>query len=91
MDPTTLSSKGQVINPKSVRDALQPAPGAVLRVVAGEDAVLPPPGPLFAATLPALAAGCLKRAPRSAPAGRDADQPLHRRAADEDLASLGGA
>ena len=58
MDPTTLSSKGQVINPKSVRDALQPAPGAVLRVVAGEDAVLPPPGPLFAATLPALAAGC---------------------------------
>lgn len=89
MDHTTLSSKGQVIIPKSVRDALQWAPGTVFRVVACDGGVVLTPEPLFAATLPAQAAGCLRLAPRRAPAGRDADQALRQRAAEEDLASMG--
>lgn len=87
MDHTTLSSKGQVIIPKSVRDALQWAPGTVFRVVACDGGVVLTPEPLFAATLPAQAAGCLKRASRPAPARRDPDQALRQRAAEEDLAT----
>lgn len=87
MDHTTLSSKGQVIIPKTVRDALQWAPGTVFRVVACDGGVVLTPEPLFAATLPAQAAGCLKLAPRRALAGRDADQALRQRAAEEDLAT----
>lgn len=96
MDNTTLSSKGQVIIPKSVRDELQWAPGTVFRVVARDGGVLLTPEPLFAGTQPAQAAGCLKLAVRrgkSTPEGADdhaIDLALRQRAADEDRASHGG-
>ncbi len=95
MDITTLSSKGQVNIPKSVRDELQWAPGTVFRVVARDGGVLLTPEPLFAATQPAQAAGCLKLVARHGRAGHQDDQAsdpaLRQRAADEDRATLGRA
>ena len=91
MDNTTLSSKGQVIIPKSVRDELQWAPGTVFRVVAHGGGVLLTPAPLFEATQPAQAAGCLKLAAQRGRAAQRNDQAtdlaLRRRAADEDRAT----
>jgi AbrB family looped-hinge helix DNA binding protein len=90
MDSTTLSSKGQVVIPKSVRDQQQWPPGTVFRVVAREGGVLFTPEPLFATTRPEDAAGCLKQAFRLVFEGgaaefRDDDQALRRRArADDD-------
>lgn len=89
MEHTTLSSKGQVIIPKAVREALQWAPGTVFRVVVCDGGVVLTPEPLFAATLSAQAAGCLKQASRRARAPRDPDQGLRQRAADDDLATRG--
>jgi AbrB family looped-hinge helix DNA binding protein len=92
MDSTTLSSKGQVVIPKSVRDQQQWPPGTVFRVVACEGGVLFTPEPLFAITRPDDAAGCLNQAwllARDGAAARDraddAEQALRRRArADDD-------
>lgn len=89
LDSTTLSSKGQVIIPKAVRDALQWAPGTVFRLVAQGDGILLTPEPLFAATSPAQAAGCLQQA-LAAQRGRakpDDAQALRQRAAADDAAT----
>jgi AbrB family looped-hinge helix DNA binding protein len=89
MDSTTLSSKGQVVIPKSVRDSQQWPPGTVFRVVAREGGVLFTPEPLFAPTQPDDAAGCLKQARLLTSGGaaesQDDDWALRRRArADDD-------
>jgi AbrB family looped-hinge helix DNA binding protein len=93
MDSTTLSSKGQVVIPKSVRDQQQWPPGTVFRVAAREGGVLFTPEPLFAPTQAADAAGCLNQAwrlvrDRGAAGHRDEDDLAHalrlRALADDD-------
>jgi AbrB family looped-hinge helix DNA binding protein len=89
MDTTTLSSKGQVIIPKAVREQQQWAPGTVFSVVARDGGVMLTPAPLFTPTQPRHAAGCLKQASsaRRTYAAVDETQALRRRAKDEDSAT----
>ena len=92
MDDTTLSSKGQVIIPKPVRDAMGWPPGTVFRVEARDGGVLLKPWPIFAPTQAGQAAGCLKAASLDrARAGKrvvvDDSPALRRRALAEDRAT----
>ena len=57
---TTVSSKGQVILPKAIRDALGWKPGTKLRVENTKDGVLLKAGPIFPPTTVDEVFGCLK-------------------------------
>lgn len=89
MENTTLSSKGQVIIPKPVRESQGWPPGTVFRVEARDGGVLLTPQPLFDPTQADQVAGCLappkSRARKVAP--QDEAQALRRRAAAEDRAT----
>ncbi|HET7054997.1 MAG TPA: AbrB/MazE/SpoVT family DNA-binding domain-containing protein [Thermomicrobiales bacterium] len=61
METTRLSSKGQVIIPKAVREARGWEPGTELVVEEHADGVLLRSRPAFAATRIDDVAGCLKR------------------------------
>ena len=56
---TTVSTKGQVILPKAVREALRWHAGTRLTVESTADGVLLRPEPAFAATRPEDVFGCL--------------------------------
>ena len=57
---TTLSTKGQVILPASIRQRQQWGPGTRLTVEETADGVLLKPAPLFPATTPDQVFGCLR-------------------------------
>jgi AbrB family looped-hinge helix DNA binding protein len=59
MESTKLSSKGQVIIPKAIRDALHWQAGQELIVIETEDGVLLQPKQLFEQTSLEEVAGCL--------------------------------
>ena len=56
---TTLSSRGQVVLPKAVRQALRWKPGMRLVVESTPEGVLLKPEPVFPVTRPAEVFGCL--------------------------------
>lgn len=56
---TTVSTKGQVILPKAIRDARQWAPGTNLVVEDTGEGVLLKPAPLFTSTKPKDVYACL--------------------------------
>lgn len=59
MATTTLSSKGQVIIPKPIRDAHNWKPGQQLEVIESGDGILLKPAEPFPETTLAEVAGCL--------------------------------
>ncbi len=60
MDRTKLSSKGQIVLPKSVRDSLKWPPGIDLTVEEGEDFVVLRRSRVFPGRTAKEVAGCLK-------------------------------
>ena len=60
VETTKVSSKGQVVLPKAIREAKQWKPGTELTVEVRPEGILLRPVPLFPRTTLDQAAGCLK-------------------------------
>jgi AbrB family looped-hinge helix DNA binding protein len=61
METTRLSSKGQVIIPKTIRDSRHWSPGLELQIIDSEEGVLLKPMAPFEESVLQDVAGCLKR------------------------------
>lgn len=70
VETTRLSSKGQVIIPKTIRESRHWSPGLELQIIDAEDGVLLKPMAPFEESLLQDVAGCLKR-DREAPMSKD--------------------
>lgn len=60
MDTTRLSTKGQIILPKSIRDARDWPPGTEFAIEETSEGILLRPSPRFPATTIDQVAGCLR-------------------------------
>lgn len=89
MMQTTLSSKGQVIIPKALRDNQHWVAGTVFLITDSPDGLYLTAQPLFAPTQHQAVAGCLRRAAAKSSGVSDADnfQALRRRAREQDEAT----
>lgn len=90
METVKLSSKGQVVIPKEIREANHWQPGATFNIVATAAGLMLMPVPLFAPTTNEQVAGCLHRPGRQKLSEQDMDAAVRRVAKERDEATKPG-
>jgi AbrB family looped-hinge helix DNA binding protein len=91
MESVKLSSKGQVVIPKEIREAKHWQPGTTFNIVSTAGGLMLMPVPLFEPTTNDQAAGCLHRPGRQKMAEHEADAAVRRIARERDEATKTGA
>jgi len=90
METVKMSSKGQIVIPKELREAQRITPGMEFVVSTVGDEIRLRPAPLFAPSTHAQAAGCLRRKGRKAPSDTAMNEAIRARAKRLDDASKSG-
>lgn len=87
METVKLSSKGQVVIPKEIREAKHWLAGTTFNIVSTASGLMLMPVPLFDQTTPAQVAGCLHQPGRKMLADNEADAAVRRIAKQRDDAT----
>ena len=90
MATVKVSSKGQIVIPKEMREAHRITPGMEFVVSTVGDEIRLRPAPLFAPSTHAQAAGCLRRKGRKAPTDAAMNEAVRARAKRLDDATKTG-
>jgi AbrB family looped-hinge helix DNA binding protein len=90
METVKLSSKGQVVIPKEIREANHWQPGATFNIAATAAGLMLMPVPLFTPTTNEQVAGCLHRSGRKKLTEHDMDAAVRSMAKERDEASKTG-
>lgn len=90
MSTVKVSSKGQIVIPKELRQAHHITPGTELVISAVGEEIRLKPAPLFVATTHEQAAGCLHRKGRKPVTDADMNNAARQRAKRQDDATKAG-
>lgn len=87
METVKLSSKGQVVIPKEIRDAKHWPPGTSFSILSTSAGIMLMPVPLFEPTTHEQVAGCLYQPGRGRLSDEEADAAVRRIAKERDTAT----